>query len=291
MGSMQRYLVFCFSCFVSAIVHPVWAEEPNAAHALAQRFAVESQAKPKPAAGKPSETYEKEMLDAARAEAEARRQSNSELTPKAPAQLSPPQTLPAPASAPPPTQHTQIRIEAKIATPAPASVPARDESAPRETVLVVLIKKPDASALPATADPILCSEDVCFVSAGSASEARIIGRSEALSTRNSITEGAGACKGKAKCAFRGVSLNPGAAFQIVDLGLLRHERHETIEARVDATCAVTDGDLGCDNPLTAPDYRIWLMPEDVAKSAGPEKIDAALADELPEENVSRAGDK
>jgi len=288
---MRRYFLSCFSIVAGAILQPAWAEEANPAHALAQKFAVEPQAKPKPAPGKPSETYEKEMLDAARAEAEARRQSNVEAAPAAPVEAAPSQTNPPPASQPRPAQHTQIRIEAKITTPAPAPTPARDESAPRETVLVVLTKKPDAGALPATADPIICSEDICFVSAGSGSEAQVIARADALSTRNTITDGAGACKGKAQCAFRGVTLKPGAAFQIVDLGLLHHERHESIEAKVDATCAVTDGDLGCDNPLTAPDYRVWLMPEDVAKSAGPEKIDAALADELPEENVSRDGDK
>ncbi len=69
------------------------------------------------------------------------------------------------------------------------------------------------------------------------------------------------------------------------------ERREALDATIDESCRVEDSDLVCDHPLTAPDYRIWIVPEDVAGTAGSDGLEAALADELPEPDIARDTDK
>lgn len=293
------------------------AQSVDPAHALAQKFAAENQSETrapppaaKPASPKdariketpaksilappPSADYEREMLDAARAEADARAQSAKRetlLNPQAQRQ-----TPPAPAAVP-----MQIKIEAKIAAPAiqvrtaevPTAKPAAvTPSSGRATVLVVLSHTSEhPGSLPRTFDPILCMEAQCYVSSGPATQAAPIAKSQALSTKNTITAGAGACAGKNQCAFRGIDISAKSRVEIVDLGLVRHERREALDATIDTSCRVEDGDLVCDHPLTAPDYRIWIVPEDVAGSAGSHGLEAALADELPEPDIARDTDK
>ena len=127
--------------------------------------------------------------------------------------------------------------------------------------------------------------------AGNGSDAKQIGKQDALTTKNSMASGAGACAGKPACTFRGVSIPDGANLQIVDLGIVRHDERELIAAKIDPTCTVEDGFLVCDKPTTAPDYRLWIVPEAIASKAGEEKIEAALDAELPEENVTLETDK
>ncbi len=295
------------------------AQSVDPAHALAQKFAAEKQsetrapppaAKPAPPkdarvkatpaksilAPPPSADYEREMLDAARAEASARAQSAKRetlLNPQAQ-----PQTPPAPAPAAVPMQ---IKIEAKIAAPAiqvrtaEAQTPKPAAVAPasgRATFLVVLSHTSERpGSLPRTFDPILCMDAQCYVSSGPATQAKPIAKPQALSTKNTITAGAGACAGKNQCAFRGIDISAKSRVEIVDLGLVRHERREALDATIDESCRVEDSDLVCDHPLTAPDYRIWIVPEDVAGTAGSDGLEAALADELPEPDIARDTDK
>ena len=287
---LQLSVPFVFSA-------PAWAE-PNAAHALAQKFAVEerrtppvakphpkvAQAKPASPAPATQEDYEREMLDAAKAEA-AQRQSADDAEAKAAG-------APAAASAPAATQkktvpsQVQIKIEAKI----PAAAPAREANGSRASILVVL-NQTGSGEIPKTFDPIICLGDVCYVSAGNGSNAKQIGKQDALTTKNSMASGAGACAGKPACTFRGVSIPDGANLQIVDLGIVRHDERELIAAKIDPTCTVEDGFLVCDKPTTAPDYRLWIVPEAIASKAGEDKIAAALDAELPEENVTLETDK
>ena len=299
---MRRYFFVVFQIFATfgVLSDVARAEAGNPAHALAEKFANADKPAAQPGPATPSADYEKEMLEKARAEAAARQRpgDNAATQVAAPvkaAQSQPAPAAPAPASAAkpqgPPPQHMQIRVEAKIGAPASAPPPVRDATLPRVTVLVVLTDHADHTTSAASSDPVVCIGDQCYVSAGSGSEARLLTRTEALSTKNTITNGAGACKGKAKCVYRGVGLRAGAEIQIVDLGIVKHDRREAIEAKVDSTCKVDAGDLVCLHPLTAPDHRIWIVPESVAEAAGVAKLDAALDDELPEENVALDGDK
>lgn len=282
------------------------AQPPAPAAPAAARPAVQAapklaQAKPRPPA--PGPDYERDMLDAARAEAQARQtlqtQQADSKPPTAPAPA--PETAqavapqpPAPArapSAPAPAAAPQIRIEAKVNVPAPAIV-ARPDGAPLATILAVLTHHAHDSARAITPpDPIICLADICYISAGPNADAKLISRSEALSTKNTVTSGAGACKGMSRCAYRGVSMKRGDEVQIIDLGLVGHDKREPADVTPDTSCRVDEGDLVCDQPVTAPDYRIWVVPETIAAAAGPGAIEHALADDLPEEDIARTEDK
>lgn len=299
---MRRYLFVVFQIFAAlgALSDVAGAEATNPAHALAEKFANADKPAAQPAPAKPSNNYEKEMLEQARAEAAARQRSGESTAaqtaaPVKAAQSQPAPSAPAPPSAAkpqgPPPQHMQIKIEAKISAASTPPPSVRDAAAPRATVLVVLTDHAGHTTSAASSDPVVCVGEQCYVSTGADSEARLLARAETLSTKNTITNGAGACKGKAKCVYRGVSLQPGADLQIVDLGIVKHDRRESIETVIDSTCKIEDGHLECSRPLTAPDYRIWVVPESVANAAGVDKLEAALDDELPEENVALDGDK
>lgn len=223
------------------------------------------------------------MLAAARAEADARRAQ--ETIRAAPTTLAAaPEIKAAPAATP-----------AEAPAQPPAATPAQKSSASggsdKATVLVVLSQNGAHGTSFKTFDPIICFAGNCFISAGANSEARTTSRDDALSTKNAVTTGAGACAGQMGCVFRGVTFAPGAPLQIIDLGLVNHKLHEPLEAKVDASCAFGDGDLMCKKPLTAPDYRVWIVPEAIAAQAGAEKLSSALDDELPEENVTLETDK
>ncbi len=291
-------------------VTPATLAPPAAAPAMvAPKLAQAKPARP-PA---PGPDYEKDMLDAARAEAEARQQTQTKQPePKQPEPTAPPvampaaaapasaqaavqpQTAAAPEPAPTPAATPQIKIEAKVSSPAPSApaVVPRPEGAPRATILAVLTQHASNGARAITPpDPIICLDDICYISAGPIADAKLISRAEALSTKNTVTSGAGACKGVNRCAFRGVSMKPGDEIQIIDLGLVGHDKREPADVTPDKSCRVDAGDLVCDHPVAAPDYRIWVVPEAVAAAAGPGAIEAALADDLPEEDVARADDK
>ena len=274
-------------------------------------------AKPRPPA--PGPDYERDMLEAARAEAQAREKLQTQqaeskppaVAPAAPtpaaASAQPPATVAPPSSPPPSAQATtpqvpapapaaspQIRIEAKVNVPAPAAaaIVTRPEGAPRATILAVLTHHARDSARAITPpDPIICLADICYISAGPNADAKLISRSDALSTKNTVTSGAGACKGMSRCAYRGVSMKRGDEVQIIDLGLVGHDKREPADVTPDTSCRVDEGDLVCDQPVAAPDYRIWIVPETVAAAAGPGAIEHALADDLPEEDFARADDK
>lgn len=316
-SAIMRFMFFLPALAVfSAAQSALHAQAVDPAHALAQKFAIESQpdiqkraskAKPAPIksavssqaargsqnAPPPSAEYEQEMLAAARAEAEARAQA---------AKVEPALVVTTePRAATPVAAPMQIKIEAKIKAPyvgirtaeaqsaKPAS-PAKSDG--RATVLLVLSHTPEQpSSVPRTFDPILCVKSECYISTGPNSDARPVPESQALSTKNAITSGAGACAGKSQCTFRGIEISANTQLEIVDLGLVRHDRRRALNAKIDQSCRLVEGDLTCDHPLTAPDYRVWIVPEDVAKSAGPEELEAALDDELPEPDIALDTDK
>ncbi len=293
---------------------------PAAAAPAAKAVPKLAQSKPRPPA--PGPDYERDMLDAARAEAEARQKPQTQQLDSKPAAetapafvAAPPATATAQPSPPPPAPAApapvqaaapvaqaptappatpQIKIEAKVNIPAPAApaIITRPDGAPRATILAVLTQPAQNPSRPITPpDPVICLAEICYISAGPNADAKLVSRADALSTKNTVTSGAGACKGMNRCAFRGVSMKPGDEVQIVDLGIVGHDKREPADVTPDKSCHVDDGDLVCEHPVTAPDYRIWVVPETIAASAGPGALEAALADDLPEEDIARTEDK
>lgn len=308
-------LYFRYLAVAAMVLAPPAYAESNAGHALAQKFAVEEKAAPQPAkpqqkkmaetkpgprAPAPGQDYEREMLDAAKAEAAQRQtpdpqkpQTANQPAPAAAPAQSPPGAKPAATGVPQaPAAKSVPQVQIKVQANVPATIAAqpREASGALASILVVL-NQTGSGEIPKTFDPILCLGDVCYVSTGNETDARRVSRQDALSAKSSMATGAGACAGTPACAFRGVSLTESASAQIVDLGLVRHEPREMITAKIDPTCTVEDDFLACDKPIAAPDYRVWVVPEAVAAKAGGERIEAALDAELPEENVVLETDK
>lgn len=181
------------------------------------------------------------------------------------------------------------RIRARAASgpaglePAPGAAPGspddRDQTAVQATELVasgratvLLVMRPGRGGirtLNPTADPILCVADVCWVSRGPDRDARMIARRKALGLINTLGERAGACNDSTGCVFRNVEITGATSLvQPVDLRLLRHDRREPHEIRIDPSCGVEGGRLSCRGEAVGVDYRMWAVPEDVARQAG-----------------------
>jgi colicin import membrane protein len=149
---------------------------------------------------------------------------------------------------------------------------------PRVTVLLVM--DPGTKGIRRfnkTADPVLCHDDVCFVSTGPAAPARALKRRKALGAGNTLGRRAGACRHSLTCVFRGVALTGSAPMiQPVDLKVLVHDRREPRTVSGDASCQVVGGRLSCSRTVVAPGYRAWIVPEAVAERAGARALEAAL---------------
>jgi len=160
-----------------------------------------------------------------------------------------------------------------------AAVPA---SAPETHVAVLLIMDPGTTGIRRfgrrTADPVLCVGPDCYVSAGADKGAIEMTRGRALGPGNTLGRRAGACNQRLLCIFRDVDLKGLAGpIQPVDLRILRHDRREEVEARADRSCEIdTSGHLSCATLVRAKNWRAWIVPEQVAASAGALALEAAL---------------
>ena len=303
------------ACFLFGLAAANSAERVNPGHALAQKFAIDdTMPAPKPSAVKPSQPvfqaapkpgadYENEMLEAARSEAAARASTSTVVVNPSP------QSAPAPTAALPaltlaptaaPTAKPAVAGSNSVANPArhAANDPVPAPSATAEgagqhiTVLLVLTSADKTTSNgKVQSNPILCAADDCYIGTGSASPAKMMPRAEAMAAKNSALGLPGTCQGFAYCVFRDIALKPGASLQVIDAGFARSEPYEAFDAKPDKTCVVEDGDLDCQQPVTAKDYRLWLVPEQVAQTSKPAQIEDALSTGLVEENVTRADDK
>jgi hypothetical protein len=174
--------------------------------------------------------------------------------------------------------------------PAPWSVETEDtrsEGAPAAPtrVTVLLIVEPRRyghTGTYRTANPVLCFGRDCYISSGSQRPAEQMSRWKALGPANSIGRRAGPCRNRLACVFRNVALGgPSGAMQPVDMGLLRHDRHDIKMVRADRTCDVVAGRLFCGTPVIGHRYRAWVVPESIAAKAGPHALEKALEDGLP----------
>lgn len=140
-------------------------------------------------------------------------------------------------------------------------------------------------------DPIICLADTCFVSNGLSGDAITLGKADALKLKSTKDASQAACQGMAGCVFRNVGIPSGAQIQVVDLGAPSTEPGRTYDAQLDKTCATAENELACENPIASPDFRIWIVPEEAAKTAGTEAIEDAVADGLPHRDIARDTDK
>ena len=128
-----------------------------------------------------------------------------------------------------------------------------------------------------SADPILCIDGTCWVSRGPDQDAKQLPRSRALGAINTLGMRAGACSNSLTCVFRNVDLGGGAALvQPIDLRLVKHDKREAGEARIDPTCRLERTRLTCGQEVRGPNWRLWVVPEGVAATAGATSLAAAV---------------
>lgn len=176
--------------------------------------------------------------------------------------------------------------------PAVAAIPATTGPSVQASVLLAIetggaSSKNDATSL----DPIICVSDTCFLSAGLTADAVKLSKADALKLKSSNDASPDACRGKVGCVFRNVGLAKGALIEVVEIGGASSSSAQTYTAEPDNSCKTSDAGLSCENPIATADFRLWIVPEATAKSAGAEAIEDAVADSLPHRDIARDTDK
>jgi hypothetical protein len=220
-----------------------------------------------------------------------------------------PVSPPAAAASPAPPAAVEVKAEPKPAaapqalaaplaatTPPAAPAAVAGPPAPRATILLVLETKSSGTSgglqrIANPPDPIICLGEECFLSSGYETAARSLPRKDALLLKSTSEASASSCKDKMACVFRDVPVARGVELRLIDLSSASHDNHSPVEVRTDLSCSVADNELTCDEPVTSPDHRIWIVPEVTAKTAGAAGLEDAIAQGLPEEDVTRVSDK
>ena len=175
---------------------------------------------------------------------------------------------------------TGLRGFSQWSEPAVPKAPEVERQIKHQRVAVLLSMQPgrrSSRRFERTAEPIICLETRCFIGAGAEQRAVEMPRRRALGPSNAVASRAGACRHMPRCVFRSVPLSPSQAWlQPVDLGWVRHDRREPVAIAADPTCRVVKQRLSCERAISGPDYRLWLVPESVARRAGSELLRQAL---------------
>ena len=164
------------------------------------------------------------------------------------------------------------------------------EGAPaRATVLLVMEPgKKGIRRFNKTADPVLCVRDGCYVSEGPDRAALFKTRAGTLGIGNTWGRRAGACQHALVCTFRNVDLAAAGGFlQPVDMKVMIHDRRESQIVTSDSECGFDGQRLSCRRAVTSANYRMWIVPEDLASRVGGAVLESALRDELPSSESAR----
>jgi hypothetical protein len=133
-----------------------------------------------------------------------------------------------------------------------------------------------------TADPIICIGDNCYVGNGVEQAATAMTRGRAFGPGNTLGQRAGACRHSLVCVFRDVPVGAGRFdVQPIDMRILRHDRREKMSVETDRSCTAAGGYLRCSKGSQSASYRLWVVPESVARKAGSSALSAALSGGLP----------
>lgn len=178
--------------------------------------------------------------------------------------------------------------------PTPPAFPGRSAlgGAPDGRVTVLLIMVPGTYGIrrgATVADPILCAMDGCYVSGGPGSPAWFLRGRKALGVGNTLGGRAGACRHSLGCVFRAVDLALPEALQPVDLHILKHDRKRPQVITSDSDCQLAAGRISCNRAFRAEDYTLWILPEWLAASAGPEELDRAVREGVAPARSADAG--
>jgi hypothetical protein len=159
------------------------------------------------------------------------------------------------------------------------------------TVLMVLAPGDKGiRRLEKTADPVLCTRDGCYISAGLDQDAIQKPLHKTLGPGNTFGRRAGACNHALGCVFRGVDVGASQNYlQPVDLKVMVHDRRRQVALVADTSCRVIAGSLTCDRPIVEDTYKLWVVPEHVAADIGPAGLSRAIAAGLASTVAADAG--
>jgi hypothetical protein len=273
------------------------AEPVDPAQAIAQKFSEASdEKKPAPAVvrEKPGTDadYETDMLQRARAEELDRQKEDAQRTAIKPAiPVEPPVALPAPQS---PTRAPAQTVAALPPKPAPEPVNAPAPSpapGPAAQATVLLVLDTGGTALGYKPDPIICIDEKCWLSNGIGAPALAMPRTQAVALPTTDDVTADSCSGKSACVYRGVSIAPDARIDVIQVGEGHGASAGAYTVATDESCRKDHNDLLCDNGLATQNFRIWVVPEAIAESAGNATLEDAVADGLPDTDTEPSNDK
>lgn len=293
----------------------VHADPIDPAQAIAQKFSAASDeevAKPAPkpsrkpapkpsaAASKPDADYEADMLRRARAE-----EADREKQEARPQQVAAEPSVPAaPTPAPPPAVAPAAE---KQPAPVPVAVTAaqKPESQPesQRTIVaeaprpgttqatVLLVLGIDGGALGFKPDPIICIDESCWLSNGIEAPAVSMPRTQAVALKTTEETTSDPCAGKSACVYRGVTIDAGARIEVIEVGESRGASAGAFTIAADKSCRNDGGGLLCDNGVATQDFRIWVVPEAIAAATGPDGLEDAVAEGLPDPEAAAGNDK
>lgn len=191
------------------------------------------------------------------------------------------------------------RAPAGVGIPPPTADRSHSSNDPRDAhladrsstrVAVLMVMEPGTRGIRRghhTADPVLCGERGCYISAGAGSTAELLPMRKALGAGRTLGSRAGACRNELGCIFRGVDLVAYPAIvQPVDMRLIKHDRRQPQVVHEASACRLTERDLRCE-PILGPDYVMWIVPEAMAEAAGSDVLERAVEAGLGEASARR----
>lgn len=271
------------------------ADTVDPAQAIAQKFSdasVEVPARSQRSFTRPDAAYEADMLARARAEDQERRQQEAPLRAEQPAA-----SAPAAKIAPPPQLAAPIEKLAAL-PPKPAAEPTRPRSEPSPlakpttaAATVLLVVDPDGTGLGFKPDPIICIDNTCWLSNGFRAPARSLPRNQAVALAGTDDMTSESCSGKSGCIYRNVIVDPTHRIDVIEVGAGRGASAGAYTIVADKSCRADGETLACDNGLATQNFRVWIVPETTAEAVGASRLENALAEGLPEMDVTSANDK
>lgn len=314
--AIKTLFVATLAVMTSALV--VHAEPVDPAQAIAQKFSGASDepaAKPvpkpaskpsvklAPAVAKPDADYEADMLSRAGAEEADRLKQEARIRQVAAEPPAPIRTAPiaaAPVPAPPPAITPAAEKQ-------PAPLPVAAAVAPKpESERTIVAEAPQPGSAPATVllvldtndatlgfkpDPIICIDDRCWLSNGIEAPAVSMPRTQAVALQTTEEATADSCAGKSACVYRAVSIDPDARIEVIEVGESRGASAGAYTVPADTSCRSEGGALLCENGVATQNFRIWVVPEAIATSAGASSLEEAIENGLPDPGASTNNDK
>ncbi|WP_156150835.1 hypothetical protein [Hyphomicrobium sp. 99] len=303
---MAMKAIFAATLAVMLSALATHADPIDPAQAIAQKFSDasdEETSKPSPkpstkpapkpsvAPSKPDAEYEADMLRRARAEEIDREKQQFQKIAAEPSAI--PKPVPPPAVSPPAEKQPAPSVAAVPSKsdiePSANSADAAGPPATQATILLVL--DTESGPLGFKPDPIICIDDRCWLSNGIEAPAVAMPRTQAVALRTTEETTSDPCAGKSACVYRGVPLEAGARIEVIEVGESRGASAGAFTIAADTSCRKDGAALLCDNGLATQDFRIWVVPEAVATSIGPDALEDAVAEGLPDADAAAGNDK